>query len=318
MDGTITGRVIEKSSGNPLNTPRLALHRIGVVGETVTALDEDGRFSFSSLEAGEYSLSAYDDNLIYWHQPLSLRDGQSIEDLQVALSRGSRITGRLLDEYGRPPQQGLLTLLRQGERRGRFGLINVSGDHKAAEDGRFQTPPLADGTYLLRFAGILQPPPSLDTLSQKRGLTPDRIFDFLYPDAYDITGAVSIAVEEGQTISDLAVRISPPTRYRVEGRVIGVLPSERDRISIQFRRDFGTLDEVGWAGGAVIQPDGRFEGLEQSGRYTAEVCQFAPPEPSGRTYLIHSFGSTTFTVGSEDLFGVEIRVGSDLPNVRLD
>ena len=73
MDGTITGRVIEKSSGNPLNTPRLALHRIGVVGETVTALAEDGRFSFSFLEAGEYSLSAYDDNLIYWHQPLSLR-----------------------------------------------------------------------------------------------------------------------------------------------------------------------------------------------------------------------------------------------------
>ena len=309
MKGTIAGQVIEKASGNPLNTSRLALHRIGIVGETATAVDEDGRFSFSSLDAGEYSLSAYDDNLVYWHQRLSVEDGQSIKDLQVALSRGGRIAGRLLDELGRPPRQGLLTLLCQGERHGRFGLINVSGDHKAAVDGRFQTPPLASGTYLLRFAGILQPLPNLETHSQKQGLTPDRIFDFLYPNAHDVTGAANVTVEEVQTIPDLEVRILRPTRYRVEGRVVGILPSERDHISIQFRRDFGTLDPVGWAGGARIQSDGRFEGLEQPGRYTAEVCQFCPPEPNGRTYLIQSFGSTTFTVGSEDLFGVEIRVG---------
>ena len=158
MKGTITGRVIYKVSGNALSTPRLALHRIGFVGETATALAEDGRFSFSSLDAGEYSLSAYDDDLVYWHQRLSLSDGQSINDLQVALSRGGRIAGRLLDDFGRPPRQGLLTLLRQGERHGRLGMINVSGDHKAAEDGRFQTPPLASGAYLLRFAGVSNRP----------------------------------------------------------------------------------------------------------------------------------------------------------------
>lgn len=311
MKGTIAGQVIEKASGNPLNTPRLALHRIGVVGETAAAPDDDGRFSFSSLEAGEYSLSAYDENLVYWHKRLSLEDGQSIKGLQVALSRGGRIAGRLLDEFGRPPRQGLLTLLRQGERHGRSGMINVSGDHKAAEDGRFQSPPLASGAYLLRFAGILEPPPSLDSPSQKQALTPDRIFDFLYRDAHNIMGAVSVDVEEGHTISDLEVRISRPTRYRVQGRVVGVLPEDRKYISVQFRRDLGTLDPVGWAGGAAIQADGTFGGLEQPGRYHAAICQFAPPEPSGRTHLIRSFGSTTFTVGSEDLFGLEIRVSSD-------
>jgi hypothetical protein len=315
MEATVTGQVFEKASGTALSTPKLALHKLGAVGELATVVDQNGRFSFSSLEAGEYSLSAYDDNFVFWHQRLSLNYGQNLSGVHVALSRGGRIAGRLLDEFGRPPRQGLLTLLRQGERNGRFGIINVSGDHKAAEDGRFQTPPLASGADLLRFAGILEPPPSLDTAPQNGGLTPDRIFDFLYPNAHDITCAVSVAVEEGQTISDIEVRILRPTRYRVEGRVVGVLPSERDYISIQFRRDFGTLDQVGWAGGAAIQPDGKFEGLEQPGRYTAEVCQLAPPELSGRTYLIQSFGSTTFTVGSEDLFGVEIQVGSNVQEV---
>ena len=88
---------------------------------------------------------------------------------------------------------------------------------------------------------------------------------------------MGVAVEEGQTLPNLHVRIPRPVRHRVKGRVIAVLPPERKYISIQFRRELGVPDQVGWAGGAVIQPDGQFEGLEQPGRYYAEICQFTPP-----------------------------------------
>lgn len=311
MDCAITGRVIENATGAALTTARLALHRIGVVGETSTVLDEDGRFSFSSLCAGEYSLSAYSDDFVYWHQSLTLGEGQNVDNLQVALIRGGRILGQLLDEDGRPPQQGLLTLLRQGERNGRSGLINISGDHQAGKNGRFQSPPLSSGLYFLRFAGILQKPANTAMSAKDHGLTPDRVFDFLYPDAHEVSGALGVAVEDEQTM-DIQVRIPRPIRYRVRGRVQGALPEDRKYISIQFRRELGTLDPIGWAGGAVIQPDGRFEGLEQPGRYRAEICQFAPPESSGRTHLLQSFGSATFTVGFGDLSGVEIQVNSDL------
>jgi hypothetical protein len=104
---------------------------------------------------------------------------------------------------------------------------------------------------------------------------------------------------------------APPPCKGVKGRVIGVLPSERKYRSTQFRRELGALDQVGWAGGAVIQPDGQFEGLEQPGRYYAEICQFAPPAPSARTCLVRFLGSTTFTIGSEDLSGIEIQVDRD-------
>jgi hypothetical protein len=311
MDCTISGRIFEKTTGKPLSEPRLALHRIGTVGELQTTPSHlEGKFSFSSIGAGKYSLSVYDENFVYWHQSLMLSEGQSINNLQVALSRGGRIVGQMLDEEGSPPQQGLLTLLRQGERHGRTGLINDSGDHKATEDGKFQSPRLASGNYLLRFAGVLQKPANPGASEAACGLTSDRIFDFLYPDTHDASCALNISLEEGQTL-DLQVRIPRPIRYRVKGRVIGVLPKEREHISIQFRRDLGTLDQVGWAGGAVIQPNGEFEGLEQPGRYHAEICQFAPPEPSGRTHLVQSFGTTTFTIGPGDLSGVEIRISSD-------
>ena len=110
---------------------------------------------------------------------------------------------------------------------------------------------------------------------------------------------------------NLHVRIPRPLRHRVKGRVTRVLPPERKYISIQFRRELGALDQVGWAGGAVIEPDGQFEGVEQPGRYYAEICQFTPPGPSGRTCLVRSLGSTTLTIGSEDLSGIEIQVDRD-------
>jgi hypothetical protein len=312
MACAITGRVTESTTGAPLTTPSLALHRVGVVGETPTILGENGRFSFSSLCAGEYSLSAYSDEFVYWHKSLTLSEGQSVDDLQVVLTRGGRIVGQMLDEDGRPPEQGLLTLLRDGERDGRAGLLNVCGDLRAGRDGLFQSPPLSNGMYFLRFAGILQKSTDLEVSAPAHGM-PDRVFDFLYPDAHHISGALGVAVEEGQTLPELRVRIPRPIRYRVKGRVVGVLPLERKYISVKFRRDLGDLDQVGWAGQATIQPDGQFDGLEQSGRYSAEVCEFAPPEPSGSTHRVRSSGNTTFTIGSEDIFGIEIQITQNAP-----
>lgn len=214
MTCAISGRVVDRSSGGTLSTPVLALHRTGVAGETTTTPDENGKFLFSSLDPGEYSLSAYDEDFVAWHQSLTLEEGLRIEDLVVSLSRGSRIQGRFLDEFGRPPKRGLLTVLRQAERDGHFGFINIAGDHRAAQDGTFRRPPLADGTYLLRCAGILDRFLDERSSAQAYGLTPDRIFDFLYPDASDVSYAYRIVLEEGQTVPDLEVRIPRPLPRR--------------------------------------------------------------------------------------------------------
>jgi hypothetical protein len=57
----------------------------------------------------------------------ALSEGQSTNDLQVALTRGGRIVGQMLDEDGRPPKQGLLTLLRQGERLDGGAVVEGAG-----------------------------------------------------------------------------------------------------------------------------------------------------------------------------------------------
>jgi hypothetical protein len=82
--------------------------------------------------------------------------------------------------------------------------------------GDSSPPPLSGGTYLLRFAGILRKPTNLATSAEGHGLTPDRIFDFLYPGAQDVSRAMGVAVEEGQTLPNLHVRLPRPLRHPVK------------------------------------------------------------------------------------------------------
>jgi hypothetical protein len=120
-------------------------------------------------------------------------------------------------------------LLRQGERNGRSGFINVSAHHQAAEDGRFQSPRFPAGHTFSVLLAFCESPTNLTTSKEGHGLTADRIFDFLYPGAHDVSRAMGVAVEEGQTLPNLHVRIPRLVRHRVKGRVIGVLPQSKFR-----------------------------------------------------------------------------------------
>jgi hypothetical protein len=60
-----------------------------------------------------------------------------------------------------------------------------------------------------------------------------------------------------------------------------------------------TLDPVGGGSGAPVQLDGTFEFAVQSGRYSAEICEFSPPYPSGRTNLLRRFGTADFAVAGD-------------------
>jgi hypothetical protein len=136
-----------------------------------------------------------------------------------------------------------------------------------------------------------------------------RVFDFIYPNASDIGAAAGFDIQSGQTVSGLQIRIPRPVWHTVRGKVIGELPAERGTISVMFTRDTGTLDPLGGGSGASVQPDGTFECMAQSGRYAAEICEFSPPEPSGRTHMLRRFGTAAIAVAG-DLSGFHIHISS--------
>jgi hypothetical protein len=273
-------------------------------------LDEHGCFSFADLSAGDYSLAFYDSNYVPRYERLTLSEGETMNDLQIALRPGGFLSGKILDERHRSPERCWFTLIRAGARGGKSGYINDSGDHIISDDGTFCSPPLGPGRYFLRFAGILRestaaaPPEPPHLIMQKR------LFDFLYPNALDVSNATGFDVQAGQTISDLQIWIPCPVWHTIRGKVTGGLPTERTRISVMFARNIGTLDGVGGRGGASVQQDGTFEYRAQSGVYSAEVCEFLPPEPGGRAHMLRKFATANIRVTNADLYGVEIHIPS--------
>ena len=147
MTQSVTGCVVDETTGEPLTSPDVSLYRIGVVGEMCASLNEHGCFAFSDLPEGEYSLAFYDGNYVPRHERLTLTQAQLMNPMTIALTPCGFLSGQILDEEQRPPERCHFSLIRAGERRGESGYISDSGDHEVAGDGTFCSPPLRQARY---------------------------------------------------------------------------------------------------------------------------------------------------------------------------
>jgi hypothetical protein len=59
-----------------------------------------------------------------------------------------------------------------------------------------------------------------------------------------------------------------------------------------------------------MEPDGPFEHYVQSGDYTLESWELAPPEPDRRTSVLRKFASANIRVTDADLDGIKIHISS--------
>jgi hypothetical protein len=111
---TLAGVVItDDADRRPVRRAVMTLNASdGTVGRT-TITDDAGRFEFSSLPAGRFSLVATKAGYVtaYYRSqrpgrspavPIPLTNGQQLVDVRMAMIHGAAITGRLLDPSGRP------------------------------------------------------------------------------------------------------------------------------------------------------------------------------------------------------------------------
>jgi hypothetical protein len=307
MNGTISGQLIDTMTGAIVSSSEISLARIGVLGENLIKADGRGRFAFTSLPSGKYCLGVHDGRYAPLYRNLILEEQETIENLEIALTPAAFIKGRILDDYGHPPQRCHVTLIREGIRKGTSGYISDSGDHEVAQDGHFSSPPLHPDRYFLRFVGILRKPSATMTSHPTHGAMQQRIFDFLYPNAQDIKDAGHFDLQTGKTKSDLEVRIPHPIWRTVRGKVTGALPGDLANIHVHFIRDIGMLDDFG-SSGSKVNSDGTFEGLAQPGRYRLSVWEMALPLPGGYTQMTKQLASVEVTVGPRDIHELEIQV----------
>jgi protocatechuate 3,4-dioxygenase beta subunit len=156
--GSISGRVVS-SDGSPLRRTQVQLAGAGVTGRT-TLTDSDGRYSFTALPPGRYTLRVFRGgylNIAYGQrtptdaaQPLELTDGQSASGIDIVMPRGGAIAGRVVDEFGEPVLQAQIQALRYQYQPSGERLLQPGGAAAVTDDlGQFRLYGLNPGEYVV-------------------------------------------------------------------------------------------------------------------------------------------------------------------------
>jgi len=148
-------------TGAPLRRAQVTLASPEVAIRRVVTTDTQGRYEFADLPEGRYIVSAGKGGYVTLQygqrrplepgHPVNLADGQTLEQVDFALPRGSAIAGKVTDEFGEPitgvqVQVQRYMYLPGGQRR----LIQYGGGPGSTNDlGDFRVFGLMPGEYIV-------------------------------------------------------------------------------------------------------------------------------------------------------------------------
>lgn len=156
--GMILGQVITGDAGTPVRRARVNLSGAELRGQRSTVTDDEGRFVFTQLPAGRYTMTASKAGFVsiaYGAKaagragtPIQLEDGQKIDSKPIAIPKGGVVTGIVLDEYGEPSPgtqvRALRMVMRTGEKR-----LESAGTSSTDDRGMYRIYGLQPGQYVV-------------------------------------------------------------------------------------------------------------------------------------------------------------------------
>lgn len=215
-----TGRVVEDSSGEPVASAELKIHKAGL-RELVADLDTDraGRFQGSDLPAGEYTIDVLKPNFITTTFPLHIPNA----DLQVRLLRygvmagrvtnirGEAVAGIVRAPYGQTIGATRLTVLAKQPGSEEFRPVR---DTSIDDEGHYRFFDLPPGQYELGmwYYGI----------NEGSGMQ-------LYPDN---TNPRIFTIVGSEVYNDLNFLIAPTAAYKLSGTVALAAPGTKFALAL--------------------------------------------------------------------------------------
>ena len=153
----LSGRVTSLDTGRPIR--RAVVRAFGPElrdGKSVST-DAEGRWELREIPAGRFGISVTKGgyvSLSYGQQrpfeagkQVDVADGQVVEKLDVALPRGSAISGRVVDEFGEPVTNARVAPMRYRFTGGQRRLQNMGAGDTTDDLGQFRLHGLAPGDY---------------------------------------------------------------------------------------------------------------------------------------------------------------------------
>ena len=237
----IAGTVVSKADARPLARSRITVRDANDPKKffsIVTA--EDGKFEFTGLPAGKYSLtgarrgfiSASYDQHDQYSTAIVTGAGLDTETLVLRLAPDAVITGKVLDEFGEPVRHAAVQLYFDDHSRG-VDQIRQSRSGQTDDLGEYEFTPLRPGTYFLSVNSTpwyaVHPPSNRSGSQGSESSTGqqteapaeiDRSLDVAYPityypDAREADDAMPIPIRGGERVeADFHLNPVPSLRLR--------------------------------------------------------------------------------------------------------
>ena len=312
--GSISGRVTLGDKPAPGVNVLLAPSDYGPVEKALpkTTTDEVGHFQLTHVPAGSYMLQTFtpafigprDDFRLSTGKMINLSDGETVE-IDIALTRGGAITGRVTNANGQPLVQESVRLTAVDENGRKPGVnmpfVNLPYGFMMTTDDRgvyrlFGVPP---GRYKVS-AGI-------DTRGgySRTGYGGNYYSITYHPDVTDDSRATVIEVTAGGEASGVDIVLGRASRaYSAAGRIVD---AETGRPVAGLEFGYGSLQANGINFGSSVttgaasnaRGEFRFEGIVP-GRYAA----FATSREQNNWYS----DPVMFQISDADVAGLEIKV----------
>ena len=310
--GAIRGFVVAAETGHPLRRARVTLRAIGGGRQFATTTGPDGAFALTALPAGRYELRASKGRYVNTGygarrpaqpgRPFELADGQTMDDVSIAMATAGVITGRVVDDAGEPMAGVRVAPLRRVYVDGALRTVGSGPERTTDDSGTFRLFGLMPGKYFL----------SATASEDNFGFAPDVVEQDVtgfaptyFPGTPIESDAQPIEVTAGaELVADIAL---VPARLST---ISGVVVDARGRLAktgmIMVRTAASGF--MGPRTGGQIKPDGTFR-----------VSGVAPGEY--RLNVMAGFDTPEFPRG--DMFGpgsmdLPITVsGADIADVRI-
>ena len=221
--GILRGRVVAVGPGAP---DPLRDARVSVVGPSGNIdpvfTDASGRFEFTGLPAGLYTLTAEKTGFVRTRYgsrndfdpplPVDVTATAPVSELDIRMPRGAAIMGRVVDELGEPIVGAPVSVgvLRTAGTETR--LVSVARGGQTDDRGEYRVGGLAAGRYYVSIAGVAEGaliPGAPTEWARTTGWT--RTF---YPAAPTVANATPIMLGAGEEMAgiDMMLAASPPAK----------------------------------------------------------------------------------------------------------
>jgi protocatechuate 3,4-dioxygenase beta subunit len=253
----VRGRALLADADQPLRRAAIQLSsESGVYRGALT--DDEGRYEFRDLPAGQYSLMARKEGFVpvvssqrrrvEQQRPIRVADAEVLDRIDFLFVRGGVITGRVLDDLGEPAIRAGIELLRpryaNGERTLQSAAYGQTDDH-----GEFRVFGIAPGEY---FVGA--------TYHTGAGDATDGRVEFartLYPGTTREEDAQRVAIPAGGEVAGITLSLQRTRTNRIQGTIKTGLSRSLNTFDVRLVRH-DRSGAVSTVNSTFAQADGSF------------------------------------------------------------